>query len=132
MANAIYPNFKENLAAGNIDWDADTITAYLIDGADYTYSASHATMSDVPSGARVANVNLASKTNVDGLLDAADPTFTAVTGDPCEILILATNSGSDATSYLIAYWDTGVTGLPVTPNGGDIDLQFNASGIIQL
>ena len=28
--------------------------------------------------------------------------------------------------------DTGVTGLPVTPNGGDISITWNASGIFTL
>ena len=37
-----------------------------------------------------------------------------------------------ATSPLVAYIDTGVTGLPVTPNGGDIAVAWNASGIFAL
>lgn len=126
MANAIYPKAKEHFAAGDIDWDANTITVYLVDLADYTYSASHDALSDLPVGARVASVALASKTNVNGLLDAADSTFSAVTGDVSEALVIANGS------YLILYYDTDVTGLPVTPNGGDITVAWNASGIVQL
>ena len=126
MANAIYPNCKEHLAAGDIDWDANTITVYLVDLADYTYSATHDALSDLPVAARVASVALGSKTNVDGLLDAADSTFSAVTGDVSEALVIAN------ASYLMFYFDTSVTGLPVTPNGGDIIVQWNSSGIVQL
>ena len=32
--------------------------------------------------------------------------------------------GTESTSNLIAYMDTGMTGLPVTPNGGDITVQW--------
>lgn len=126
MANAVYPKAKEHFAAGDVDWDANTITVYLVDLADYTYSASHDGLADLPAGARVASVALASKTNTNGLLDAADSTFTAVTGDVSEALIIAN------ASYLLFYFDTGVTGLPVTPNGGDIVVTWNASGIVQL
>ena len=41
------------------------------------------------------------------------------------------DTGSEATSPLIAYFDT-VTGLPVTPNGGNINLTFDAAGIFAL
>ena len=42
------------------------------------------------------------------------------------------DTGSSATSRLVAYLDTGVTGLPVTPNGGDIAITWSASGIFKL
>ena len=37
-----------------------------------------------------------------------------------------------ATSPLVAFIDTGVTNLPVPPNGGDIAITWNASGIFSL
>lgn len=132
MANALYPNFKENILRANIDFDTITLAAVLVDLADYTYSATHEFLSDVPSGARVASVDLASVTVTDGVVDAADATFTSVTGDPCEAVIIYNNTGTASTSHLVAIYDTGVTGLPVTPNGGNITLQFNASGLFSL
>jgi len=59
-------------------------------------------------------------------------TYTAVTGASIEALLIYIDTGSAATSRLVAYIDTGVTGLPVTPNGGDIVITWNASGIFQL
>lgn len=38
----------------------------------------------------------------------------------------------DANSRLIAWMDTGVTGLPFTPNGGNIDIVWNSTGIFRL
>jgi hypothetical protein len=131
VANAIYPEWKEMLLdlTSGADLNSGNVKAVLVDGADYTYSAAHDFLDDVPSGARVATSgNLASKTIASGVFDSADFTFTAVTGDPCEILIIYIDSGSAATSPLVAYYDTGVTGFPVTPNGGDINVTVHASG----
>ena len=66
------------------------------------------------------SANLGTKTYTNGTFDTADFTFTAVTGDVSEALIIYIDTGSAATSRLVCYRDTNVTGLPVTPNGGDI------------
>ena len=133
MANAIYPKAKEQFLQGGINMSSGNIKAVLVDLADYTYSAAHNALDDVIAGARVATSgNLGTKTFTDGLFDAANATFTAVTGDVSEAVILYLDSGVESTSLLIAFFDTGVTGLPVTPNGGDVNLNFNASGIFQL
>lgn len=131
MANVIYPLAKQAFLQGDLDLDG-TVTVYLVDLADYTYSAAHQYLSSVPGAARVASANLASKTFTNGLFDAADTTMSAVTGDQCEALIVAQNTGTDATSRLVAYFDTGVTGFPITPNGSDVTVTWNASGIFQL
>jgi len=67
-----------------------------------------------------------------GVFDAADlsPAFTAVSGATVESISLLKDTGSAATSPLIAYWDT-ASGLPLTPNGGDVNVSFNASGIFK-
>ena len=132
MANAIYPEFKERLLKGEFDFDTATVKAYLVDTADYTYSAAHDAATDLKSGTGdVANATLSSVTTSNGTLDAANFTFSAVTGDQSEaIIITATDTG--ATERLVAYYDTGVTGLPVTPNGGDIDVTVDASGLFSL
>jgi len=64
--------------------------------------------------------------------ECADVTFTAVTGNSVEALIIYVDTGVAGTSPLVAYIDTSVTGLPVTPNGGNIAITFNASGIFAL
>lgn len=125
MANVLYDKGREGFLAGEIDWDADDIRAILVDTNDYAFSAAHDFLDDVAAGARVAvSGSLTGKSTTSGVADAADPTFTAVVGDPSEAVILYKHTGSDATARLIAYMDTG-TGLPVTPNGGDINLTFD-------
>ncbi|HEX2554259.1 MAG TPA: hypothetical protein VHL98_11185 [Microvirga sp.] len=135
MANAVYPLYKVAAYgdAANASLVSGTVKALLVDLADYTYSAAHEFLSDVPAGARVAtSPALTGKTFTNGLFDAADVTFTAVTGDQSEALILFIDTGSAATSRLVAFFDTGVTGLPVQPNGGDIVITWNAGGIVSL
>lgn len=134
MANAIYPKWKEAiLQASSNSALTGTVKALLIDLADYTYDATDEFLSDI-AGASIVSTSAAigSKTYANGLFDGADVAFTAVTGDVSEALILFIDTGVAATSRVIAYYDTGVTGLPVTPNGGDINIQWNASGIFQL
>jgi uncharacterized protein YigE (DUF2233 family) len=46
--------------------------------------------------------------------------------------VIYIDTGTAGTSPLVAYIDTGVTGLPVTPNGGNINVTWNASGIFAL
>ena len=53
------------------------------------------------------------------LFRSNDVTFTSVTGASIEAIVLYKDTGTDATSPLIAFIDT-ATGLPITPNGGDI------------
>lgn len=131
MANAAYPYGKAQMARKAISLTADTIKVSLIDTASYTYSASHKFYTDL--GGITATATLANKTMSDAAtFDADDLTFSAVTGNQSEALVIWRDSGTGSTSELLFYFDTGVTGLPVTPNGGDITIAWNASGIVTL
>lgn len=126
MANALYDKGREGFLDGSIDWDTDDIRIILVDAADYTVNlATHDNLDDIPSGARVATSGaLAGKTKTDGVADANDVVLSSVTGDPCEAIVIYKHTGTESTSRLIAYIDTG-TGLPVTPNGGDITIAWD-------
>lgn len=133
MANALYDLGREEFLLGDIDFVADTIIVTLVDAADYTKNlATDDFYDDVPGAARVAtSTALASKTSAAGTADAADKTLTAVSGDVSEQLVVWRDTTNEATSQLIANYDT-ATGLPVTPNGGDIVIAWNASGLFRL
>lgn len=121
-------------ASATVTWPADTIRAYLV-GSGYSPNVSqHQWMSSVPTTAWFATSSaLASKTYTDGVCDAADVVFTSVVGDgsPGKYLILAEQVGSATGDWpLIAFIDT-ATGLPVTPNGGNITVQWdNTAGLL--
>lgn len=101
--------------------------AYTSGGFAYLLSGDR-TLNDIPAGGRVAtSANLASKTITDGVADAADVTLSAVTGDQSEAIAVYKDTGTATTSRIICWFDTG-TNLPITPNGGDITLQWPSSG----
>lgn len=124
MANALYPSFKALCLTGGIDLSSATIKVALVDTGTYTYSSAHDFYDDV-SGVVGTPQTLGSKTTTDGVFDAGDVTFTAVSGATVEAFIIYKDTGTPATSDLIAYFDTDQTGLPVTPNGGDITIAFD-------
>lgn len=134
MANALYPKWKEQLLqfTANNNLSAGTVKVALIDTGTYTYSSTDQFYSSASSASVGTPQTIGSKTFTNGVFDGADVTFTAVTGNSVEALIIYIDTGSAATSPLVAYIDTSVTGLPVTPNGGDITITWNASGIFAL
>lgn len=121
MANTLYDYARQRFLEAQINWMTDTIKVILVDNGAYTPQTSvHQYLSDIPTSARIAGpVTLTSKATTGGAADAGDVTFPSVTGASIEAIIIYADTGVEATSPLIAYIDT-ATGLPITPNGGDI------------
>lgn len=121
MANTLYDYARQRFLEAQLNWMTDTIKVLLVDTGAYTPQTSvHQYLSDIPTSARIAGpVTLTSKSTTGGAADAADCTFTSVTGASIEAIVIYKDTGTEGTSPLIAYIDT-ATGLPITPNGGDI------------
>ncbi len=136
MANALFVAYRNKVLGAGLDLSSLTINAMFVDHADDTpVPATDDFIDDIASAARVpAEAScpaLASKTLGTvgtGVFDAADTTFTSLTGDQAESLILYEDSGTESTSDLIAFWDT-ATGLALTPNGGNVTVVWAAGGI---
>lgn len=127
MANALFDKGREGFLAGDIDWDGDNIKFVFVDHADDTpVPATDEDLADIAAAARVdTSGNLSAKTVAAGVADAADETVSTVTGDQFESIVIYQDSGVEATSRLIAFIDT-ATGLPCTPNGGDITVAWDS------
>lgn len=127
MANALYDHGRENFLSGDISWDGDDIKLAFIDEGDDAIDLNNdEDMGDRVSGAIVAESgNFASKTIAAGVADADDVTVTTVTGDEFESIDIFKDTGVSATDLLICNIDT-ATGLPFTPSGGDIEVQWDA------
>lgn len=128
MGNALYDKARESFLGQNpaIDWDSDNIKCSLVRSSDYTPDlATHQYLSSVAT--RVADsANLSGKSVTNGVADAADVTFSAVAaGAAIQYVLIWKDTGVAATSPLIALIDT-ATGLPVTPNGGDITIAWDS------
>lgn len=127
MANALYDKGREGFLAGDIDWDGSNIKAILVDeGTDTPDLALDEDLADRTAGARIAtSANMSTKTVTAGVADCADFTWSAVSGASCESVDFYVDTTVEATSRLICNIDT-ATGLPVTPNGGDITFQVDS------
>lgn len=121
MANTLYDSARQRFLEAQINWMTDTIKVLLVSTSGYTpQTAVHQYLADIPVSARIAGpVTLTAKATTGGAADGADVTFTSVTGNTINAIVIYSDSGTEATSPLIAYIDT-ATGLPITPNGGDI------------
>lgn len=131
MASAIYPAFKQALLNGSVDLTTATVRAVLIDTGAYTYDSAHDFYNDLTGVVGTESAPLTSKTITNGVFDAADISFTAVTGNTVEAIVLFVDTGNASTDRLICFLDQGV-GLPVLPNGGDINVSWSPSGIFSL
>lgn len=126
MSNHVYPAAKDRFLRGQTNWLTDPVAAVLVNTQFYTYSDAHATLLDLTLAARVAVTTgtLTGRTVAGGVVDANDASFGSVTGNIASAIIVCTDTGTDASSYLICYLDSG-TGLPVNPDGGIIDIQWS-------
>lgn len=134
MANAIYPKYKQSLLNGDSNTaltgsGSTGLFAALVDTGTYTYSAAHQFYSSL-SGVVGTDQEITTVTLTDGLIDGDNVTYTAVSGNSVEACVLyRKNAGANTTWRLVAFMDSGFT---VTPNGGNILITWNASGIVQL
>ena len=126
MANTLYDYCRQRCLEAQINWMTDTVKVILVSTSAYTpQTAVHQYLSDISGSARIAGpVTLTAKATTGGAADAADCTFTSVSGATINAIVIYKDTGTEATSPLIAYIDT-ATGLPITPNGGDIILTWD-------
>jgi hypothetical protein len=138
MANAIYPKYKQSLLSADASLDLLQTTAnvapyvvLVVTSSGYTYSASDQYYSALGSNTAGTDQQLGTLATTSGTFSAANSTFTSVATGPAvgALVIYRKNAGANTTWRLVMYEDTGVTGLPVTPNGGNIVITWNASGI---
>ena len=131
MANFIYDKACTGLWNADIDWATGNIKAALVDTLSYTADKANDEFLSSVGGIIATSANLGTKTITGRVIDAADTIFTAVTGNESEAVVIYQDTGVAGTSRLIIYVDS-ATGLPVTPNGLDITVRWNASGIATL
>jgi len=117
-----------------VDLNTDNIDASLLDQTDSgTITATTAVYDTVDAATVVATGDVPALTITNGVVTVASAmTFTAVTGDAADYLTMFKNSGTPSTSPLIITWDSATTGLPVTPNGGNIVVTWGSSTVVTL
>ena len=120
----------------------DGASAIFVDTGTYTYSATHDFFNDL-SGTygdggtnRASAETITSPTYTNGVFDGADTVFAAVntSGTTVEgIVIFNDDTSADATSHLVAFFDSSITGAPFsTSSGAQVTIAWHASGIFSL
>jgi len=137
MANALYTNYKNKLLGNGThalaDWDTDDIRATLTDHAvDTPVVATDQDYADISAG-EIANTGAtiagaALCTISAGGVDIDDFAFATVSGDPAESITFYLYDATPTIAALLVFIDT-ATGLPITPNGADINVVIDASGL---
>lgn len=136
MANVIYNKYKEALmsASADVSLVSSNVVISLID-SNYTVFSSddefYSDLLDVGSGI-VAETSLSNTSVTDGVLKADDVLFTSVSGAQSEALLIWINTGDANTARLVAWMDTDIDGLPITPDGSNVDITWSTSGIFKL
>jgi hypothetical protein len=139
MANAVYPLFKQSLLTEadankslNQTGSNAPYASLITTASGYVYSASHQYYTSLTNIVGTPQP-ITTPTVANGTFAGDNVTFTAVSGTVVgAIVIYRQNAGANTTWRLVLYEDTSVTGLPVTPNGGNIVITWNASGIFTL
>lgn len=129
MANFIYDLGRKAFLEGSIAILTDNIKVALVQTGAGHYVAAQATdqfLGVAIAGAdiKARTANLTSKTSTAGVFNAANTVFTAVAAGAADgAIVIFKDTGTDNTSPLIAYIDS-YAGLPVTPNGSDINVSW--------
>ncbi len=124
MSTFIYDKGRSAILDGLIAWSTDTIKAMLVTSSYVASQSADQFVSDVPSGDIVVrSTALSGKTSTAGVANASNLTISSVTGSAANAIVLYKDTGTDSTSRLIAYIDN-YSGLPVTPNGGNITIAW--------
>lgn len=122
--NRWYPKAKDALGRAEVDLEADDVRIQLL-RATATYDAAHDFLADLAAVAVGTPVDLGTLTLSGGVLTSSlsSVTVPTVTGSNVGPQVLVRFTGSDATSQLLAWIDTGADGVLITaltPDGGDI------------
>ena len=124
MANALYDIGRARFLGGEIDWAGHDIKLVFTDhDVDTPNPAADDDLADISAGTIATSGNFAGKSETTGVADADDITVSTVAGAEFESINIYDDT--HANDALIAYIDT-ATGLPFTPSGGDIEVQWDA------
>lgn len=121
MARRMFPKAAQKLWEKQFDWVADTWRLALM-SSTWVYDEDAEFFSQLTGV--VATAEITSKTNVEGLLDAADVVYTALSGSQITQLVIYKSTGVSSTSPVVWHINDG-NGLPFTPDGSDLTVAWD-------
>lgn len=127
MASAPYPQGMKAILDADVDHLVDDMIALLYDG---TFNAAHQFIDDLPGVINDRSTPLLGKTTSLGVFDANNITVTTVPASTTDAVIIAKDTGSDATSPLTFFLELSSPFVLAAP--ADVSIVWNALGIYQL
>lgn len=121
MANALFDSGRDGFLNGQFNWSSDSFKVILLSSQYSVDLVNHTTTASVGGTVAISGV-MTTITPGKGVADANDLTISGVAGTTVTQYIIF----HDTSKKLIAYFDTS-SNLPVTPNGGNITLQWSNS-----
>ena len=119
MANALFDSGRDGFLNGELNWSADSFKVILLSNQYTVDLLNHSTTANVGGTVAISGV-MTTITPGKGVADANDLTIAGVAGTTITQYIIV----HDTSKKLVAYFDTS-SNLPVTPNGGNITLQWS-------
>lgn len=121
---------REAFGEGALSWTRDRIVAQLVSAA-YVFNELHAAAGDL-AGQVGEPIELTEKSMTGGWAGAAKMVFPQVSGaEVVAVVFYRQPAGKKQASTLIACMDS-VDNFPMTPNGGDIEIDIAGAGIFRL
>lgn len=140
MATVVHDDFRDaqlgNPTHSVIDFKDETIDSALIPSSSATITSTFIDFDEVDAvvGASGSHASKTVGTVATGVYDAADLTFSAVSSTEAvqDYLTVHKQASTVAVSPLAITYDSATTGIPLTPNGGDVTVQWATTGILQI
>lgn len=132
-----YPKIDENAIKKTVNLSTDSLKVMLF--ASYTFSASHATMTDVKgagtestgtgytAGGQALSGVTVSTSGTTTTLTCSNPTWASSTITAAYAVFYDAQGGTDATNLPICYWDLGGS---QSSSNGSFTLTINGSGLV--
>jgi hypothetical protein len=139
MSTFIYDKGRQGFLTGAINVTGGSngvnVALVVIGAGHYVVNSATDQYFNIISGGDVTAKTgvLTGITTTAGVFTASNATFTSVSGSASGALVIYYDTGTASTSPLIAYIDNYV-GLPVTPNGSNINIIWptGSNGIFKL
>jgi hypothetical protein len=128
MSNRLYDIARQAYLTGTLNWNTDSMKCALLSIQYVANYATHQHFSDVSTFQVGTSHALTSVTSGAGVAEAANVTFTAVSGLQVGSVVVYKDTGTPSTSPLLFLITSG-TGLPVTPDGTDITVSWFSTQI---
>jgi hypothetical protein len=137
MADTPYALGMNAMFNGTYNFAGGTMKLMLVNIAGGHYTPNFVTdqyLSAIASGDRISStgaltgISVTAGTGPKSTFTASNTVFSSVSGSAAGAVVAYLDTGNPATSPLIWYFDSW-SGLPITPDGSDINVTFSGSGI---